>query len=36
MNDTLLPLYTADQARAVDRRAIDELDIPGYTLMQLP
>jgi NAD(P)H-hydrate epimerase len=34
MNDTPLPLYTADQARAVDRRAIDELGIPGYTLMQ--
>lgn len=34
MNDTPLPLYTADQARAVDRRAIDELGIPGYALMQ--
>lgn len=34
MNDTPLPLYTADQARAVDRRAIDELGIPGYDLMQ--
>ncbi|MEJ2631811.1 MAG: NAD(P)H-hydrate dehydratase [Acidihalobacter sp.] len=34
MNDTPLPLYTADQARAVDRRAIDQLGIPGYTLMQ--
>ena len=34
MNDTPLPLYTADQARTVDRRAIDELGIPGYTLMQ--
>ena len=33
MRDSLY-LYTADQARAVDRRAIDQLGIPGYTLMQ--
>lgn len=27
-------LYTVDQVRALDRRAIDELGIPGYELMQ--
>ncbi len=27
-------LYTVDQARALDRRAIDALGIPGYELMQ--
>ncbi|MCB1641894.1 MAG: NAD(P)H-hydrate dehydratase [Xanthomonadales bacterium] len=30
---SLQPLYRVDQARALDRRAIDELGIPGYTLM---
>ncbi|APZ43550.1 bifunctional ADP-dependent NAD(P)H-hydrate dehydratase/NAD(P)H-hydrate epimerase [Acidihalobacter ferrooxydans] len=34
MTDSPLPLYVAAQARAVDRRAIDELGIPGYTLMR--
>jgi ADP-dependent NAD(P)H-hydrate dehydratase / NAD(P)H-hydrate epimerase len=29
-----LNLYRADQARAVDRHAIDTLGVPGYTLMQ--
>ncbi|MBP9592658.1 MAG: NAD(P)H-hydrate epimerase, partial [Steroidobacteraceae bacterium] len=26
-------LYTADQVRALDRRAIDEFGVPGYELM---
>jgi len=30
----LLPLYTAEEARRLDRRAIDELGIPGATLME--
>lgn len=28
-----LPLYSVEDARAVDRRAIEQLGIPGYTLM---
>ena len=28
------PLYTAEQSRMIDRYAIEQLGIPGYTLMQ--
>ena len=30
---TTLPLYTAEQVRELDRTAIEEAGIPGYTLM---
>ena len=29
-----LNLYTADQVRELDKIAINEFDIPGFTLMQ--
>lgn len=33
VQDTSLPLYTAAQVRELDRLAIEEAGIPGYTLM---
>ena len=33
MPGRVLPLYTADQVRELDRLAIEEAGIPGYTLM---
>ena len=32
-HNTSLPLYSAAQLRELDRRAIEEAGIPGYTLM---